>query len=66
MLLYVVIGSLGILIPILVTVIRPKSSDAVLASWRTWLQANWQVLMFWLLVGIGTYLVVKGIIELWH
>ena len=66
MLLYVVIGSLGILIPILVTVIRPKSSDAVLASWRTWLQANWHVLMFWLLVGLGTYLVVKGIIELWH
>ena len=28
--LYVVIGSIGILIPIIVTVVRPDSSDAVL------------------------------------
>ena len=64
--LYVVIGSIGILIPIMVTVLRPNTSDAVLASWRTWLQANWQQLMFWLLVGIGGYLVAKGIIEFAH
>jgi hypothetical protein len=66
MALYVVVGSLGILIPILVTVIRPKSSDAVLASWRSWLEANWQMLVFWLLLGIGIYLALKGIIELAH
>ena len=66
MALYVVIGSLGILIPIGVTVVRPKSSDAVLASWRAWLQANWQMLAFWLLAGIGAYLVVKGVVELAH
>jgi hypothetical protein len=64
--LYVVIGSIGILIPIMVTVLRPNTSDAVLASWRTWLQANWQRLMFWLLIGIGVYLVAKGIIEFAH
>src|SRR3954451_12000415 len=51
--LYVVIGSIGILIPIMVTVFRPNTSDAVLTSWRTSLQANWQRLMFWLLIGIG-------------
>jgi hypothetical protein len=64
--LYVVIGSIGILIPIMVTVLRPNTSDAVLASWRTWLQANWQRLMFWLLIGIGVYLVAKGILEFAH
>ena len=66
MTLYVVIGSIGILIPILVTVLRPNTSDAVLASWRQWLQLNWQMLMVWLFIGIGAYLVVKGIIELAH
>ena len=64
--LYVVVGSIGILIPIMVTVVRPSSSTAVLASWRHWLQINWQVLMVWLLVAIGAYLVVKGIAEFAH
>ncbi len=64
MVLYVVIGSLGILIPIGVTVVRPDRSDAVLASWRRWLEANWQMVAVWMLVGIGGYLVVKGIFEL--
>ena len=66
MILYVVVGSIGILVPILVTVFRPNSSDALLAEWREWLQRNWQILMFWLLLGIGAYLVIKGIIELAH
>jgi hypothetical protein len=66
MLLYVVVGSIGILVPIMVTVVRPSSSDATLASWRGWLQQNWQMLMFWLLLGIGVYLGVKGVIELAH
>jgi Sap, sulfolipid-1-addressing protein len=66
MTLYVIVGSIGILIPILVTVFRPATSDAVLASWRRWLQLNWQMLMVWLFIGIGAYLMVKGIIELAH
>ena len=66
MILYVVIGSIGILVPILVTVFRPNSSEALLAKWREWLQLHWQMVMFWMLLGIGAYLVVKGIIELAH
>jgi hypothetical protein len=66
MTLYVIIGSVGILVPIAVTVLRPNRSDAVLASWRRWLEANWQMLMVWLFLGIGAYLVVKGVIELAH
>jgi hypothetical protein len=64
--LFVVIGSIGCLIPILVTVVRPSHSDAVLGAWRTWLQANWRVLMVWLLGGIGVYLAIKGVIELFQ
>jgi hypothetical protein len=63
---YVVIGSIGILIPILVTVVRPSRADALLATWRAWLQLHWQVVLVWLLLVIGAYLVVKGIVELAH
>jgi hypothetical protein len=63
---YVVVGSIGILVPILVTVFRPDTSEALLAKWREWLQLHWQMVMFWLLLGIGAYLVIKGIIEFAH
>jgi hypothetical protein len=66
MVLFVVIGSMGVLIPIMVTVLRPRTSEAVLASWRTWLQDHWQVVMTGLLTVLGLYLVVKGISELSH
>ena len=61
--LYVVIGSIGILIPILVTIVRPARSDALLATWRSWLQLHWQAVLVWLLLAIGAYLVVKGVVE---
>jgi Sap, sulfolipid-1-addressing protein len=64
--LFAVVGSLGVLIPILVTVVRPNRSEAILTSWRAWLQGNWHAVLFWMLLGIGGYLVVKGIIELGH
>ena len=64
--LYVVIGSIGILIPILVTIVRPSRADALLANWRTWLQLHWQAVLVWLLLVIGAYLVVKGVVELAH
>jgi hypothetical protein len=38
----------------------------VLATWREWLQAHWQVLMTWLLMALGAYLVIKGISEFSH
>jgi Sap, sulfolipid-1-addressing protein len=66
MALFVVVGSIGVLIPIMVTVLRPSRSDAVLASWRAWLQAHWQVVMTWLLMAVGAYLVIKGISEFSH
>jgi hypothetical protein len=64
--LYVVIGSIGILIPILVTVVQPSRADALLANWRAWLQQHWQAVLVWLLLVIGAYLVAKGLVELAH
>jgi hypothetical protein len=64
--LYVVVGSIGILIPIMVTVIRPSTSDATISSWRAWLEAHWQAVLMWLFLAIGAYLIVKGIVELFH
>jgi hypothetical protein len=64
--LFAVVGSLGVLIPIMVTVVRPNRSEAILTSWRAWLQANWHLVLFWMLLGIGIYLAIKGVIELWH
>ncbi len=64
--LFAIVGSLGVLIPILVTVVRPSQSEAILASWRAWLQANWHAVLFWMLLVIGIYLAVKGVIELGH
>jgi len=64
--LYVVIGSIGILIPIMVTVVRPSRSDAIVGSWRNWLEVNWQTMLAWLLLGIGVYITIKGIVELFH
>ena len=62
--LYVVIGSIGILIPIMGTVVRPQSSDATISSWRAWLEANWQRVLIWLFLGIAVYLIVNGGVEL--
>ena len=64
MVLYVIIGSLGLLIPVAITLVRPSQSGALLASWRVWLQANWQIVLFWTVIVIGLYLVVKGSVEL--
>jgi hypothetical protein len=66
MLVFVVVGSLGVLIPIMVTVVRPSQSDALLGVWRQWLERNWITVLFWLLIGLGIYLATKGVIELFH
>jgi hypothetical protein len=63
---FTVIGSLGVLVPILVTVVRPAQSDAVIGSWRRWLELNWRAVVCWLLAAAAVFLVVKGLVELYH
>jgi len=63
-LVYVVIASLGALIPLLVSVLQPATSHARLERWRSWLQQHWLTVLFWLLLVLGWYLIAKGIINL--
>ena len=62
-LVFAVVGSLGVLVPLLVTVLSPDP-DALLARWRAVLMARWQVALFVLLALAGVYLVLKGAYEL--
>jgi Sap, sulfolipid-1-addressing protein len=62
-LIFTVVGSLGVIIPLLVATLS-KDPDALLADWRTKLLANWHQVVFWLLLLVGIYLVIKGIYEL--
>lgn len=64
--LFTAIGSLGVLVPILVTVVRPAQSAAVIGSWRRWLELNWRGVVCWLLAAAAVFLVVKGLVELHH
>lgn len=63
-LIYATIASLGVLVPILITVVQPERSGAVLARWRAWLEVHWPVVLCWLLAVIAVYLIAKGLWEL--
>lgn len=58
-----VIASLGVLVPWIVAMTVP-SADRWIATWRTWLLANWTKVLLWLLIVVGAYLVIKGTYEL--
>jgi hypothetical protein len=60
---FTIIGSLGVLVPLLVTVFS-KDPDALLQRWRALLLAHWHMVLFWLLALAGVYLVIKGVYEL--
>lgn len=62
--LYATIASLGVLVPILITVVQPERSGAVLTRWRAWLEVYWPAVLFWLLVVLAVYLGGKGLWEL--
>jgi len=59
----VVVASLGVLAPCVVAVTAPQS-DRWISAWRAWLLRNWTGVLFWLLVVVGSWLVLKGAYEL--
>lgn len=63
-LIYATIASLGVLVPILITVVQPERSGAVLSRWRAWLEVHWPVVLCWLLAVLAVYLIAKGLWEL--
>ena len=60
---FVVVGSLGVLVPLGLALARPARSATVLARWRGWLLDHWPTVLFWLLVVFAAYLSGKGLAE---
>jgi hypothetical protein len=57
----IVVGSLGIIAPVVVYLAMGSRSAAVLGGWRTWLAANNATVMFVLFLVFGFVLIGKGI-----
>jgi hypothetical protein len=61
---FVVVACLGVTTPIVVVVASPGSPQRRLASWKAWLERNWQLVASWIVLVAGAYLAVKGGYEL--
>jgi hypothetical protein len=59
----VVVGSLGVISPLLVSVVA-RDPDALLARWREWMLDHCDVALMWVMVVAGVHLVAKGAFEL--
>ena len=58
---FVLLGSLTILVPVLYSIVGGESARTMLDGWKTWLGANNATVMAVLLVVIGTVLFGKGV-----
>lgn len=57
---YVVVGSLLEVGPVLWFTVRPSSRDRLLPRWNAWLMAHWQAVVGGLFTVLSVYLLVKG------
>ncbi|CAM8638643.1 Glycolipid exporter Gap/Sap [Acidimicrobiia bacterium] len=60
-LVFAVIGSVGVFTPILIVATQPSKSRSRLSTWQKWLQGHWQEVLVTLFAVIAGYLVVKGL-----
>lgn len=61
---FAVLGSIGVILVPGLVIAQPARAEVRLASWRGWLEANWQMVVTILFAVVGAYLLVKGIAEL--
>ena len=66
LLIYAVVGSLGILIPAIWRGVGGESAAATLQEWRLWLSRNYNVLMGVVFVIFGVLVISKGVSGLLH
>mgnify|MGYP002864125043 CR=1 FL=1 len=66
LIIYAVVGSLGILIPAIWRVVGGESASAALQEWRVWLSRNYNVLMGIVFVIFGVLVLSKGVSGLLH
>ncbi len=62
--LYIAIGSLLELLPVLYLTVRPKSRERVLEIWHRWLDSHWQQVLVGLFGMISVFLIVKGVVAI--
>jgi len=62
--LYVLIGSLLEVMPVLYLTVLPKSRERLLASWNRWLDNHWQQVLVVLFGVVSAFLIVKGIVAI--
>ena len=62
--LYVAIGSMLELLPVLYLTVRPKSRERLLSTWHRWLDNHWQQVLVVLFGVVSVFLIVKGAIAI--
>ncbi len=62
--LYVLVGSLLEVMPVLYLTVRPKSRERLLSSWHRWLDNHWQQVLVVLFGVVSMFLIVKGTIAI--
>lgn len=58
---FIAVATIGVLLPVLVYSLMPKRSASILGSWKTWLSAHDSVVMMYMLLVLGIFLLAKGI-----
>lgn len=61
---FMVVASIGVLLPLAIYAIFRQKAASILASWNTWLTAHNSAVMMYLFGVLGVFLVVKGIVGL--
>lgn len=61
---YVLVGSIGVMAPVLWYFVKQERATKILAGWRVWLAANYSILMAVVLLLFGIILSTKGIGDL--
>ena len=62
--LYVLIGSLLEVMPVLYLTLRPKNRERLLRTWHRWLDSHWQQVLVGLFSAVSVFLIVKGVVAI--
>ena len=62
--LYVAIGSMLEVLPVLYLTLRPKNRVRLLRTWHRWLDSHWQQVLVGLFGAVSVFLMVKGVVAI--
>jgi hypothetical protein len=64
MVVFVIVGSLCVLAPLVVFMIAGSHATVIMARWRDWLEANTALLMIIVLLALGVAMIGRGVLGL--